>query len=112
MLWPYTDPGDPRIRLGRDEVRVNASGNGPPLKLGRAPSDGCAAYRLGTHRFEKRVDVDANATYADRGAAVQVYVCDEFCELETLGPLRGRPPGGSVTHREHWTVECLEAAKP
>jgi hypothetical protein len=104
VLWPYTDLVDPRIRLGRDEVRVDAAMSGPPLKLGAAPSDGRVSYRLGTHRFEKRVDVDANATYADRGAAVQVYVCDEFCELETLGPLEVVPPGGSVTHREHWTV--------
>jgi hypothetical protein len=44
---------------------------------------------------------------------VQVYVCDEFCELETLGPLEVVPPGGSVTHREHWTVgRVAMAASP
>jgi len=104
VLWPYTDLVDPRIGLARNEVRIDAARSGPPLKLGVAPSDECVSYRLGTHRFQKRVDIDAHATYADRGAAVQVYVCDEFCELETLGPLEAVPAGGAVTHREHWLV--------
>jgi hypothetical protein len=104
VLWPYTDLGDPRIRLGGNEVRIDASLGGPPLKLGAAPSDGRVAYRLGNHRFEKRIDVDPGATYPDRGAAVQVYLCDDFCELETLGPLGVVPPGGTATHRERWTV--------
>jgi hypothetical protein len=104
VLWPYTDLGDPRIRFDPNEVRIDAARSGPPLKLGAAPSDGCVSYRLGKHRFEKRIDVDPSATYADRGAAVQVYLCDEFCELETLGPLQVVPPGGSIAHREHWTL--------
>ena len=104
VLWPYTDLSDPRIRLARHEVRVDAARSGPPLKLGAAPSDGRVGYRLGNHHFEKRIEVDPHATYPDRGAAVQVYLCDDFCELETLGPLEVVPPGGSVTHRERWTV--------
>jgi hypothetical protein len=108
VLWPYTDLADPRIGFGRDEVRIDASGSGPPLKLGAAPSNGRVGYELGTHHwtqhFEKRIDVDPTATYADRGAAVQVFVCDEFCELETLGPLEAVPPDGSVSHRERWLV--------
>jgi hypothetical protein len=109
VLWPYTDLGDPRIRFDRNEVRVDAARNGPPLKLGAAPSDGRVAYRFGNHRFEKRMDVDPGATYPDRGAAVQVYLCDDFCELETLGPLETVPPGESLTHRERWTVDRASA---
>jgi hypothetical protein len=104
VLWPYTDLGDTRIRFGRNEVHIHGSRGGPPLKLGAAPSDGRVAYRIGNHRFEKRIDLDPIATYPDRGAAVQVYVGDDFCELETLGPLGVVPPGGSTTHRERWTV--------
>ena len=109
VLWPYTDLGDPRIRLGRNEVRIDASRRGPPLKLGAAPSDGRVAYRLGNHRFEKRIGVDPIATYPDRDAAIQVYLCDDFCELETLGPIADVPPGGTVTHRERWTLERAAA---
>jgi hypothetical protein len=104
VLWPYTDLGDPRIRLGRDEIHIDAASSGAPLKLGAAPSDGFVSYRLENHRFEKRIDVVPNATYADRGAAVQVFVCDDFCELETLGPLETVPPGETASHRERWTL--------
>lgn len=112
VLWPYTDLGDPRIRFARDEVRVDAARSGPPLKLGTAPSDGRVAYRLGNHRLEKRIDVDPGATYPDRGAAVQVYLCDGFCELETLGPLEDVPPDGTVTLRERWTVGRASDGEP
>jgi hypothetical protein len=104
VLWPYSDLADPRIGFGHDEVRIDAARSGPPLKLGAAPSDGRVGYRFRNYHFEKRIDVNPDATYPDRGAAVQVYLCDEFCELETLGPLEAVPPGGAVTHREHWLV--------
>lgn len=108
VLWPYTDLGDPRVRFGRVEVRVAATPGGASLKLGAAPSEGCVSYRLGRTTFEKRIMLDPNAPYADRGAAVQVYVCDDFCELETLGPLRELAPGGSATHREAWSLRHHE----
>jgi len=104
VLWPYTDLADPRIGFGRDDVRIDAARSGPPLKLGAAPSDGRVGYRFRNYHLEKRIDVDPDATYPDREAAVQVYLCDEFCELETLGPLEAVPPGGCVSHRERWTV--------
>jgi hypothetical protein len=104
VLWPYTDPGDPRIRIGRDAVRIRAEPTGPTLKVGAAPSEGRASYRLGDVVFEKRAAVDPSATYPDRGAAVHVYLCDEFCELETLGPLRTVEPGDSASHREEWRL--------
>jgi hypothetical protein len=104
VLWPYTDPEDPRICIGKDAVRIRAEPAGPPLKVGAAPSEGRAAYRLGDVTFEKRTTVDPSATYPDRGAAVHVYLCDEFCELETLGPLRTIEPGDSAAHREEWRL--------
>jgi hypothetical protein len=104
VLWPYTDPADPRIRLGRDAVRIRAEPAGAALKLGAAPSEGRASYRLGDVVFEKRAPVDRSAVYPDRGAAVHVYLCDDFCELETLGPLRVIEPGQSASHREEWRL--------
>jgi hypothetical protein len=103
VLWPYTDPADPRIRIHRDAVRIRAE-PGPSLKVGAAPSEGRASYRFGGVVFEKRASVDPSAAYPDRGAAVQVYLCEEFCELETLGPLRVLEPGDSASHREEWRL--------
>jgi len=104
VLWPYTDPTDPRIVVESEAVRVHPVPAGPPLKLGVAPGDGPLAYRIGGRVFEKRIDLELEAAHADLGAALQVYLCDDFCELETLGPLRTLEPGGTVAHRERWTL--------
>jgi hypothetical protein len=104
VLWPYTDLADPRFRLEMEAVRIDAVAGGPARKIGVAPSEGRVSYRLGEQVFEKRVEVEPRAPYADRGAVVQVYLCDDFCELETLGPLRLVEPGGEISHRERWTL--------
>jgi hypothetical protein len=104
VLWPYSDPADERVHLAGDEVRVRAEPAGRTLKLGLAPSDGRIVYHLEGEAFEKRIEVESDAEYADRGAAVQVYLSDDFCELETLGSLGDVDPGASATHREHWTL--------
>jgi hypothetical protein len=104
VLWSYTDLADSRIAFERGAIRIRSGPAGPALKLGLAPSDGTVAYRVDGEVFEKRIDVDSNAVYADLGAAVQVYVCEDFCELETLGPLRTLRPGEQTTHRERWSL--------
>lgn len=111
VLWPYTDPADPRIAVEPDAVRIRSTPTGAPLKLGAAPGEGSLSYRIDGEEFEKRIDLDPDAAYADRGAALQVYLCDDFCELETLGPLRALEPGDDVTHRERWTLRALDAGR-
>jgi hypothetical protein len=104
VLWPYTDLDDPRLRFGRDAVDIEAVAGTGPVKVGAAPGQGRASYRLGTEVFEKTVDVDPDLPRADLGAAVQVYVGQGFCELETLGPLVALEPGESTRHRETWEL--------
>ncbi|MEX0983782.1 MAG: hypothetical protein WD096_01895 [Actinomycetota bacterium] len=103
VFWPYTDPADPRLDLGEDGVQVDAS-PGPPLKVGVAGGPGWAEYAFEGVRMRTRIAVDPAADYPDRGASVQVYVHDRFCELETLGPLVELAPGASTTHREEWII--------
>jgi hypothetical protein len=109
VLWPYTDPGDARLHLGLDDVRIDAAAGGRRLKIGVAPSKGFVSYRRDGDVFEKRIAVDPSASYPDRGAATQVFVCDEFCELESLGPLREVAPGAVARHRERWTLRRVGA---
>lgn len=104
VLWPYTNLDDPRLRLARDEVRIRTEPAGPPLKVGASPSEGCVSYTVDGVTFEKQIRLDPTEAYPDRGAAVQVYVSDAFCELETLGPMRSLGPGEQVEHRERWTL--------
>jgi hypothetical protein len=111
VLWPYTDLADPRVSFGRGVVRVRSAPGGPALKVGAAPGDGPLSYLIDSWVFEKRIDVDPVAAYADRGAALQVYLCDDFCELESLGPLRTLEPGETATHRERWTLREVDAGR-
>jgi hypothetical protein len=108
VLWPYTDLDDPRLTFAIDRVEIDASPDAAPgagpLKVGASPGEGRLSYHLEGEVFEKRVEVNPSARYPDRGAAVQVFVREDFCELETLGPLRELEPGGSATHRETWTL--------
>jgi hypothetical protein len=104
VLWPYTRPDDPRLGFEPDAVRIRAEPGPGPIKVGAAPSRGRVSYERAGERFEKRVELDPAGTYADRGAAVQVYLNDDFCELETLGPLRVVEPGAVAEHRERWTL--------
>ncbi len=111
VLWPYTDPTDPRVVLERDAVLVRPAPSGPPLKVGSAPGDGPLSYLIDGHLFEKRIDLEEDAAYPDRGAALQVYLCDDFCELESLGPLRTLGPGETAAHRERWTLREVGAGR-
>lgn len=104
VLWPYTDPGDARMHLRSDTVVVDTVATGQRLKIGVAPGRGRASYARNGTVLEKHVDIDADAVYADRGAAIQVFLSDGFCELETLGPLREVAPDDVATHRERWIV--------
>jgi hypothetical protein len=106
VLWPYTDPTDPRIEISRDAVRLRSTGEGEPFKVGAAPGAGALAYAVDGEVFAKHVDVSLDEPYADLGAALQVFVHARFCELETLGPLRTLAPGEAVSHRERWTLRA------
>jgi hypothetical protein len=111
VLWPYTDPGDARLHLEADAILVDTVAAGARLKVGVAPGRGRASYVRNGTVLEKHVDIDADAVYADRGAAIQVFLNDEFCELETLGPMREIGPGEAATHRERWVVRSAQVAR-
>lgn len=104
VLWPYSDPGDARLHLTADAVAVDTVATGCRLKIGVAPGRGRASYTRNGTVLEKHVEIEPDAVYADRGAAIQVFLSDDFCELETLGPLREVAPGDVTTHRERWVV--------
>ncbi|MFP3915089.1 MAG: hypothetical protein ACLFWM_09460 [Actinomycetota bacterium] len=107
VLWPYTDLTDPRIAFRREGVVVHARA-GAPLKLGVGPSPGRIGYLREGWLFIKTAEAAAEEEMPDRGAVGQVYCGEDFCELETLGPLATLLPGSETGHRERWWVERCE----
>jgi hypothetical protein len=119
-FWPYTSPADDRLTLADGTVLVEQDPDGDGrLKVGATGRDEWAAYvREGTG-FVKTFAYDEDATYPDRGSAVEIYTDDGVLELETLGPLAEVAPGDSAVHTETWhlrdgideaTVDAVSAA--
>lgn len=107
VLWPYTRITDPRLRLGDDFIRLQASPALPPCKIGYFNTYGWIGYAQSGILFVKRFQVQADQPHADRGCNVEVYCNDQLVELETLSPLAVIPPGGSVVHTETWELYPL-----
>lgn len=103
VFWPFTDVCDPRFVFGNEMTLVNAQ-PGRPTKIGFSNSPGWLAYWREGVLFSKHFDPCPKSPHTDTGVSAEVYVCEDFVELETLGALAALPPGGSVTHTETWDL--------
>ncbi|HEX2153821.1 MAG TPA: hypothetical protein VHL52_07575 [Acidimicrobiia bacterium] len=110
VLWPYTDPTDHRLTLSSHHVTVKATA-APRLKIGAGPDPGRLGYLRNGWLFSKTVTPAGDGPRVDLGAVGQVFVGEDFCELETLGPLVRLQSGDEVEHHEFWRVEpCVDLA--
>ncbi len=104
VLWPYTRWGDPRLQLGDDLILVRGQALLPPCKIGYLNRHGWSAYLTGSTLFVKRFAPAADLTHPDYHCNAEIYVCDRFIEVESIGPLSLLPPGASAFHIETWEV--------
>ncbi len=102
VLWPYTDPADPGLSFVGTTALVSGTRR-TPLKVGSPRDEPALAYLRDGWAFVK-VAAGGRATTVDFGATGQVYVDQNFAELETLGPLVGLEPGETTEHVEQWMV--------
>jgi hypothetical protein len=107
-LWPYSSLNDPRLDLSDEAIRIHASPAEGWLKLGYFSRSGAMSYDRGGVRFTKRFAVDVAAVHADQGCNAESFVCDEFVELESLGPLRSVAPGEAIEHAEAWSLQIAD----
>ncbi len=102
-LWSYTNLADPRWTLGQQYVLLRQDpARAEYQKLGVSTAAGWAAYANGGRLFLKTFAHDPRAVYPDFNSPVEAFVCAEFLELETLGPLTRLDPGRTVEHVEDW----------
>ena len=102
--WSYTDLSLPVWRFQRDHLGIDVPSATEPQKLGITNYPGWSAYWLDGTTFVKHAALRPGALYPDNGSAFETFTNGEMIEFETLGPLTRLPPGGSVSHLEHWTV--------
>lgn len=103
-IWNYTRLQDPRLHLGDDYILIDGAPRLPPCKIGTLNPGGWAAYLTGAVLFVKRFEHLAQAEHVDFGCDTEVYVNDQFIEVETLGALVLLQPGETVTHTETWEL--------
>jgi hypothetical protein len=104
-LWPWSDACDARFSWGKRYSTLRQDpANAAPFKVGMNATDGWAAYYRHGQLLVKCVQHQVGATYPDLGCSVEMYVCGDFLELETLGPMVRLEPGASVEHREQWVL--------
>lgn len=112
MLWPYTDLGDRRYRIGPRFVSLRQDPAGSPTKLGLAHAEGWAGYLRQGVFFVKRFARQAGAAYPDDGCNLEIFTNARMLELESLGPLVTLRSGESVEHRESWELHAGVAGGP
>ena len=103
-LWPYTQLTDSRLRLEDEYIFIGPEVLAQPCKIGSFNRRGWLAYFLDGVLFVKRFPVLDGRPHPDLGCNAEIYVNDQFLELESLGALTRLQPGDSVSHTETWEI--------
>lgn len=105
VLWAYTNLADPRWRWDYQFIRVQQDPtNTAPLKFGMSSAIGWLAYANHGQIFIKQTRVSVDQPYPDRDSSLQIFLNDEFLELETLAPIADFAPQERVEHVETWQL--------
>lgn len=103
-LWPCSRWTDTRLELQDDLIIVRGEAGLPPYKAGYFASRGKIAYWLRDVLLVKSFAPEPSRPYPDLNCNAEVYVNDQYLELETLGPLVRLAPGETAFHTETWTL--------
>ena len=103
VLWPYSSPEDPRLRIRDGLVSVDAIA-GVDLKVGCFDDTGWVAYVRDGTALVRRFDPAPGEPHPDLGCNVETFCGSRYIELEVLGPMRLLAPGASTTLLERWEV--------
>ena len=106
VLWPFTDIRDARFTFGNRFSMVHAA-PGRPTKIGYRSDTGWLAYWSAGIVLIKRFQPAPDEPHPDLNANAQVYGCEDYVEVETLGPLVSLAPGESTVHQEAWTLHAV-----
>ena len=106
-LWGDTDPHDPRLHFTKDSLTATFLPASEYLKLGLYVHAGQAVLENKGQRLHISFGVPAMAECPDNGCNFELFMCQNFMELETLGARKTIAPGEAVSHTEYWKLEKL-----
>ncbi len=101
-FWPYSDIRDKRLYLGKRFVTLKQElGNtSNPVNMGINAVE-YAGYLNKSCLFIKKYDYIKNGKYSDLGSSFEMYSCDQYAEINSLGQYGKVQPQECITHREY-----------
>lgn len=103
-LWSDTNLGDPRLKFTKDRLFATHMPSKDYLKIGLYSNPGKALFKNKGQCFELLFGADPNLCYPDNGCNFELFMCERFMELESLGMKTKILPGSSAVHTEYWRV--------
>lgn len=104
-FWNYTTIGNLDMQYLEDCILLPTEGRTEPTKLGIYLQEGWCGYYNQSVFFKKLAPPSSpSSAYPDFGCSCEVYLANNFLELETLGPLQEIPPAGAAVHDETWEL--------
>jgi len=105
IFWPYSDLRDKRLYLGKRFVtlRQEPGNTYNPVNMG-INAVNCAGYLNKGYLFMKKYDYAADGIYSDLGSSFEMYSCDQYAEINSLGRFGKVVPGDTVSHKEYWDL--------
>jgi len=105
VLWAYTKMTDPRYIWGDKYIQAKQDPSiRSETKIGILNKQKWSAFYLNNNLFVKTFGYDSKASYADYGCNNEIYICGDFLEVESLGPLKKVDPEKAVEHIENWKL--------
>jgi hypothetical protein len=107
-MYPLKDenlsnPQDPRVTAKDQHLLIRPGGKGS--KFGTDSLDGWMAYFRDGLLFAKRYACSEDGKYTDgAGFSAEIWVQEEFIELEPLSPEAVLKPGETYTFTENWWI--------
>lgn len=104
-LWPVTKMNDPRWVWGEKFIQAKQDpSHTSEQKIGVTNKQKWIAYYLNGDVLIKKFEFKQGALYPDYNCNNEVYISENYLEIETLGPLTILSPGATVEHTEHWLL--------
>lgn len=105
MLWSCNKADDPRLAIGEESILIEGRAERDLIaKVGAYNAAGSLLYITPSWSFEKKFTVEGEGELADGGCNSEVYLNDQYIELESLGKLRAFKPGDTLEWREEWEI--------
>lgn len=104
-LWQYTKMNDPRWIWGERFIQAKQDPEfTSEQKIGITNRQGWTAYCLNNEVLIKKFDFNSSDVYPDYNCNNEIYISENYLEIETLGSLVKLKANEKVEHTEHWLL--------